>query len=129
MAIAKGMHTQMLTEYLEEKSVQHRGMTSLIGLTQSLSDEYVDTLLPTSSGSIHRMAGVKMHIKLYRMIAKINSSSSREKIVTMITLLIQAVYAFDGRLNRIFINCTKSALANIASMADELRDKLLLQLD
>lgn len=40
-----------------------------------------------------------------------------------------AVYAIDGRLNRNFLVRTKSALAHIARLADELRDAFPLHLD
>lgn len=40
-----------------------------------------------------------------------------------------AVYAIDGRINRNFLLRTKSALANIASLADELRRAFPLQMD
>ncbi|KAJ5657435.1 uncharacterized protein N7484_001084 [Penicillium longicatenatum] len=125
MAMAEGMHTQMPVEYLGEDLVQRcrkiwwtvyildREMTSLMGLPQSLSDDHVDTLLPAFPGSAQRTAGINMHIKLSRIIAEISS----------------AVYAIDGRLNRNFLLRTKSALASIACLADELHDGFPLHLD
>ncbi|KAJ5919259.1 hypothetical protein N7466_010202 [Penicillium verhagenii] len=125
MAMAEGMHTQMPVEYLGEHLVQRcrkiwwtvyildREMTSLMGLPQSLSDDHINTLLPSFPGSLQRTAGVNMHIKLSRIIAEISS----------------AVYAIDGRLNRNFLLRTKSALASIARLADELREAFPLHLD
>ncbi|KAJ5595536.1 uncharacterized protein N7459_001744 [Penicillium hispanicum] len=125
MAMAEGMHTQMPIEYLGEPMVQRcrkiwwtvyildREMTSLMGLPQSLSDNHVNTLLPEFPGSIQRTAGIGMHIKLSRIIAEINGT----------------VYAIDGRLNRNFLILTKTALARIASVADELRTAFPLHLD
>ncbi|KAJ5180047.1 transcriptional regulator family: Fungal Specific TF [Penicillium capsulatum] len=125
MAMAEGMHTQMPIEHLGENMVQRcrkiwwtvyildREMTSLMGLPQSLSDDHVNTLLPAFPGSTHRTATIGIHIKLSRIIAEINST----------------VYAIDGRLNRKFLVCTKSALASIAALADELRNAFPLHLD
>ncbi|KAJ5772423.1 hypothetical protein N7520_002952 [Penicillium odoratum] len=125
MAMAEGMHTQMPVEYLGEKLVQRcrkiwwtvyildREMTSLMGLPQSLSDDHVNTLLPEFPGSAQRTAGINMHIKLSRIIAEISS----------------AVYAIDGRLNRNFLVRTKSSLASIARLADELNETFPLHLD
>ncbi|KAJ5731592.1 uncharacterized protein N7483_006100 [Penicillium malachiteum] len=125
MAMAEGMHTQMPIEYLGEHTVQRcrkiwwtvyildREMTSLMGLPQSLSDSHVDALLPEFPGSMQRTAGINMHIKLSRIIAEISGT----------------VYAIDGRLNRNFLLRTKSALASIARLADELHNTFPLHLD
>ncbi|KAJ5263252.1 hypothetical protein N7478_010857 [Penicillium angulare] len=125
MAMAEGMHTQMPVEYLGEHLVQRcrkiwwtvyildREMTSLMGLPQSLSDEHINTLLPSFTGSLQRTAGINMHIKLSRIIAEISGT----------------VYAIDGRLNRNFLIRTKSALASIAKLADELHTAFPLHLD
>ncbi|KAJ5376902.1 hypothetical protein N7509_013788 [Penicillium cosmopolitanum] len=125
MAMAEGMHTQMPIEYLGENMVQRcrkiwwtvyildREMTSLMGLPQTLNDDQINTLLPTFPGSMQRTAAIGMHIRLSRIIAEINGS----------------VYAIDGRINRNFLLRTKSALANIASLADELRRAFPLQMD
>ncbi|CAI7616057.1 unnamed protein product [Penicillium manginii] len=125
MAMAEGMHTQMPIEYLGENMVQRcrkiwwtvyildREMTSLMGLPQTLNDDQINTLLPSFPGSPQRTAAIGMHIRLSRIIAEINGS----------------VYAIDGRINRNFLVRTKSALANIASLADELRRAFPLQMD
>ncbi|KAJ5889418.1 hypothetical protein N7504_010228 [Penicillium tannophilum] len=125
MAMAEGMHTQMPVEYLGEDLVQRcrkiwwtvyildREMTSLMGLPQSIGDDHINTLLPAFPGSAQRTAGINMHIKISRIIAEISS----------------AVYAIDGRLNRNFLLRTKSALASIARLADELHEGFPLHLD
>lgn len=43
--------------------------------------------------------------------------------------LLSAVYAIDGRINRNFLLRTKSALATIASLADELRRAFPLHME
>ncbi|KAK5807381.1 hypothetical protein VI817_001639 [Penicillium citrinum] len=125
MAMAEGMHTQMPIEYLGENMVQRcrkiwwtvyildREMTSLMGLPQTLNDEQINTLLPEFPGSIQRTSAIGMHIRLSRIIAEINGS----------------VYAIDGRINRNFLLRTKSALATIASLADELRRAFPLHME
>ncbi|KAJ5122980.1 hypothetical protein N7448_009077 [Penicillium atrosanguineum] len=125
MAMAEGMHIQMPIEYLGENLVQRcrkiwwtvyildREMTSLMGLPQTLNDDHVNAHLPAFPYSIQRTAAIGMHIKLSRIIAEINGT----------------VYAMDGRLNRNFLMRTKAALANIARLADELRDASPLHLD
>ncbi|KAJ5110164.1 hypothetical protein N7532_002809 [Penicillium argentinense] len=125
MAMAEGMHTQMPIEYLGENMVQRcrkiwwtvyildREMTSLMGLPQTLNDDHINTLLPSFPGSVQRTAAIGMHIKISRIIAEINGT----------------VYAIDGRINRNFLLRTKSALASIASLADELRRAFPLHMD
>lgn len=88
MAMAEGMHTQMPTEYLGQHVVQRcrkiwwtvyildREMTSLMGLPQSINDDHVNTQLPTFPECVQRTAAIGMHIKLSRIVAKINSSQS-----------------------------------------------------
>lgn len=142
MAMAEGMHTQMPIEHLGENMVQRcrkiwwtvyildREMTSLMGLPQSLSDDHVNTLLPAFPGSVQRTATIGIHIKLSRIIAEINSSECNHPSQTRHSSHhILAVYAIDGRLNRNFLVRTKSALASIASLADELRGAFPLHLD
>ncbi|GLI82258.1 hypothetical protein PoHVEF18_010686 [Penicillium ochrochloron] len=123
MAMAEGLHTQMPIEYLGESFVQRcrkiwwtvyimdREMTSLMGLPQSLNDDHVSALLPTFPGAGQKTAGIGMQIKLSRIIAEINST----------------VYAIDGRLNRNFLLRTKTALASVARLADELQESFPLQ--
>ncbi|KAJ5092575.1 hypothetical protein NUU61_007445 [Penicillium alfredii] len=125
LAMAQGMHTQMPVEYLGEIRVERcreiwwtvyildREMTSLMGLPQSINDDHVYTQLPTFSGSARKISALGMQIKLSRIIAEINST----------------VYAIDGRLNRTFLLSTKTALANIAGLADELHLSFPLHLD
>ncbi|KAF3399746.1 Proline utilization trans-activator, partial [Penicillium rolfsii] len=123
MAMAEGLHTQMPIESLGECFVQRcrkiwwtvyimdREMTSLMGLPQSLNDDHVNALLPTFSGAGQKTARIGMQIKLSRIIAEINST----------------VYAIDGRLNRNFLLRTKTALASVARLADELQESFPLQ--
>ncbi|KAJ5825947.1 hypothetical protein N7474_003085 [Penicillium riverlandense] len=125
MAMAQGMHTRMPVEYLGEHVVERcrkiwwtvyildREMTSLMGLPQSFCDRYVQAPLPTSSDSAGKPTSFGMHIKLSQIIADINTT----------------VYAIDGRINRTFLLSTKTALAHIAGLADELRESFPLHLD
>ncbi|KAJ6044107.1 hypothetical protein N7499_006611 [Penicillium canescens] len=124
MAMAQGMHTRMPVEDLGHDTVQRCGkiwwtvyildreMTSLMGLPQSINDRYVQTQLPTFSDQAETVS-LEMHIKLSQIIAEVNTK----------------VYAIDGRINRTFLLSTKAALANIASLADELREAVPLHLD
>lgn len=140
--MAEGMHTQMPIEHLGENMVQRcrkiwwtayildREMTSLMGLPQSLSDDHINTLLPGFPGSLQRTATIGIHIKLSRIIAEINSSKHHCYTETLYSAYsLSAVYAIDGRLNRNFLVRTKSALASIATLADELRNAFPLHLD
>jgi hypothetical protein len=71
-----------------------------------------------------------MHIKLSQIIAEVNSSKTHRSLLLLVSSnsLIE-VYAIDGRINRTFLLSTKAALANIASLADELREAVPLHLD
>lgn len=106
-------------------------MTSLMGLPQSINDDHVNTQLPTFPGCVQRTAAIGMHIKLSRIVAEINSSQSTQATPLIIRYLTAptAVYAIDGRLNRNFLLRTKTALASIANIADELRTAFPLHLD
>ncbi|KAJ5774262.1 hypothetical protein N7457_009158 [Penicillium paradoxum] len=124
IAMAQGMHTRMPVESLGHDMVQRsskiwwtvyildREMTSLMGLPQSINDRYVQTQLPTFSDPSETMS-LGMHIKLSQIIAEINST----------------IYVINGRINRTFLLSTKTALANIAGLADELRESFPLYLD
>jgi hypothetical protein len=106
-----------------------REMTSLMGLPQSINDRYVQTQLPTFSDQAETVS-LEMHIKLSQIIAEVNSSKTHLSLLLLISSnsLIE-VYAIDGRINRTFLLSTKAALANIASLADELREAVPLHLD
>ncbi|KAJ5834501.1 hypothetical protein N7447_000527 [Penicillium robsamsonii] len=124
IAMAQGMHTNMPVEDLGHDMVQRSGkiwwtiyildreMTSLMGLPQSISDRYVQTQLPTFADPSETMS-LGMHIKLSQIIAEVNST----------------IYVANGRINRTFLLSTKAALANIAGLADELRESFPLHLD
>ncbi|KAJ5514652.1 Transcription factor [Penicillium fimorum] len=124
IAMAQGMHTNMPVEELGHDMVQRSGkiwwtiyildreMTSLMGLPQSINDRYVQTQLPTFADPSETMS-LGMHIKLSQIIAEVNST----------------IYVANGRINRTFLLSTKSALANIAGLADELRESFPLHLD
>ncbi|KAH8807875.1 Zn(II)2Cys6 transcription factor [Xylogone sp. PMI_703] len=125
MALGQGMHTDMPIRYLGEALVQRcrkiwwtvyildREMTSLMGLPQAINDNDVQTPLPTFLGSVQRTQTLNIQIKLSRIIAEINST----------------IYGIDGRLNTQFLLSTKSTLASIANLADELRQLLPMPLD
>ncbi|CAP91208.1 Pc13g01390 [Penicillium rubens Wisconsin 54-1255] len=124
IAMAQGMHTSMPVEALGHDMVQRSGkiwwtiyildreMTSLMGLPQSINDRYVQTQLPTFADPSETMS-LGMHIKLSQIIAEVNST----------------IYVINGRINRTFLLSTKTALANIAGLADELRESFPLYLD
>ncbi|QQK41562.1 Fungal transcriptional regulatory protein, N-terminal [Penicillium digitatum] len=124
IAMAQGMHTSMPVEDLGHDMVQRSGkiwwtiyildreMTSLMGLPQSINDRYVQTQLPTFADPSETMS-LGMHIKLSQIIAEVNST----------------IYVVNGRINRTFLVSTKAALANIAGLADELRESFPLHLD
>ncbi|KAF4760048.1 hypothetical protein HAV15_006166 [Penicillium sp. str.  len=124
IAMAQGMHTSMPVEDLGHDMVQRCGkiwwtiyildreMTSLMGLPQSINDRYVQTQLPTFADPSETMS-LGMHIKLSQIIAEVNST----------------IYVVNGRINRTFLLSTKSALASIAGLADELRESFQLHLD
>ncbi|KAF2143961.1 uncharacterized protein K452DRAFT_150693 [Aplosporella prunicola CBS 121167] len=125
MALGQGMHTDMPVQHLGHTQVERcrrawwtvyvldREMTSLMGLPQSINDDDLHPDLPTFSGSVQRTAALGMQIKLSRVIASIN----------------RGVYGFDGKLNSKFLLSTKAALADIADLADELRNSFPLHLD
>ena len=143
LAMAQGMHTRMPVEHLGEKEVQRcrkiwwtiyildREMTSLMGLPQSINDDHIHTELPVFAEA-QRTQSLHMHIKLSRIVAEINSSKPLDPVVCVCVCVCvdeTAVYAIDGRLNRTFLLSTKTALASIAGLADELRHFFPLHLD
>ncbi|KAJ5551501.1 hypothetical protein N7461_006199 [Penicillium sp. DV-2018c] len=125
MAMSYGMHTSMPVEVLGYDMVQRcskiwwtiyildREMTSLMGLPQSINDRHVQTQLPSFTDPSETLS-LGMHIKLSQIVAEVNST---------------AIYVVDGRINRTFLLSTKGALANIAGLADELRESFPLHLD
>ncbi|OTA61629.1 Zn(II)2Cys6 transcription factor [Hypoxylon sp. EC38] len=125
MAMTQGMHTDMpihhLGEHLVERSrrawwtayVLDREMTSLLGLPQSVVDDDIHPQLPSFAGSTQRSAALNMQIKLSRLTATIN----------------RTVYGIDGKLRSKFLRATKSVLADIAGVADELQHTFPLHLD
>ncbi|KAJ9363407.1 Zn(II)2Cys6 transcription factor [Paecilomyces variotii] len=125
MALGYGMHTDMPVQYLGERLVQRcrkiwwtvyildREMTSLFGLPQSIRDDHLHNQAPTSMVSAQRTAALNMQIKLSRVIAGIN----------------ETIYGPDGRLNTSFLLSTKSALASVAGLADEMRRMLPIPLE
>lgn len=139
------MHTDMPADHLGEALVQRcrkiwwtiyildRQMTFLMGLPQSIQDDQLHHQLPSFVESPQRMAALSMQIKLCRIIAEINSSewSHSKHLTTTLTdnPLVIGVYGIDGRLNKKFLLRTKSALANTADLADELRNQFELRLD
>lgn len=137
------MHTDMPVRYLGESLVQRcrriwwtvyildREMTTLMGLPQEINDNDVHSPLPTFLGSVQRTETLNMQIKLSRIIAEINSSVYTScPFVTFANLSgRKAIYGIDGRLNTNFLLSTKTALASIASLADELRQLLPIPMD
>ena len=136
------MHTDMPVDYLGEAVVQRcrkiwwttyildRQMTSLMGLPQSIPDEQIHYQLPSFPGSPQKQAGLRMQIKMCRIIAEINSSEYDYAIAQNLCLtLVKGVYGADGRLNRKFLLRTKTALASTADLAHELRKTYDLKLD
>lgn len=125
MAFGYGMHTDMPVHHLGEAVVQRcrkiwwtvhildRQITSMMGNPQCIRDEDIHCRLPVFSGSPHRTAALDVHIKLVRVIAYINNN----------------IYGADGRLNEKFLLSTKTALGNIAGLADQLKQMQPLQLD
>ncbi|OTB00471.1 hypothetical protein M426DRAFT_15414 [Hypoxylon sp. CI-4A] len=125
LAMGQGMHTDMpvqhLGEHLVERSrrawwtayVLDREMTSLLGLPQSVIDDDIHPQLPNFGGSIQRSAALDMQIKLSRLIATIN----------------RTVYGIDGKLRSKFLRATKSVLAELAMVVDELQQTFPLHLE
>ncbi|ETS74138.1 hypothetical protein PFICI_14004 [Pestalotiopsis fici W106-1] len=125
MAFGYGMHTDMPVHHLGEALVQRcrkvwwtvhildRQITSLMGNPQSIRDEAIHCSLPVFSGSPHRTSALDIHIKLVRIIAYINNN----------------IYGVNGRLNEKFLMSTKTALGDIAGLADQLKQVQPLQLD
>ncbi|KAJ5341000.1 hypothetical protein N7541_010124 [Penicillium brevicompactum] len=124
IAMAQGMHTNMPVDDLGHEMVQRCGkiwwtiyildreMTSLMGLPQTINDRYIQTQIPEFADATETMS-LSMHIKLSQIIAEVNST----------------IYVIDGRIKRTFLLSTKSALANIAGLADELRQSFPLHLE
>lgn len=88
MAMSHGMHTCMPVEDVELHVVERcrkiwwtvyildRQMACIQGLPQSVDDRFVQTNLPSSSGSSEKATTLAMHIKLCRRVAEINNSKS-----------------------------------------------------
>ena len=125
IALGQGLHTDMPVDRLGHRTVERarrawwtvyvldREMTSLMGLPQSIHDEDVHPQAPSFSGSRPRSTAFCMQISLSRVIANIN----------------RTVYGADGKLDRRFLQSTKSALGDIAGAADELRRGFPMCLD
>ncbi|RYP88188.1 hypothetical protein DL769_000286 [Monosporascus sp. CRB-8-3] len=125
MSMGQGMHTDMPVQYLGEHVVERsrrafwtayvldREMTSLVGLPQSVIDDDIHPQLPNFAGSVQRSAALNMQIKLARLTAIIN----------------RTVYGADGRLHSKFLRATKTVLADIAVVADELQHTFPLDLE
>ncbi|EPE04399.1 zn 2cys6 transcription factor [Ophiostoma piceae UAMH 11346] len=125
IALGQGLHTDMPVDRLGYHTVERarrawwtvyvldREMTSLMGLPQSIHDEDVHPQVPSFSGSLQRSTAFRMQINLSRVIANIN----------------RTVYGADGQLDRRFLKSTKSALGDIAGVADDLRRQFPMCLD
>ncbi|KAF9890614.1 hypothetical protein FE257_005745 [Aspergillus nanangensis] len=125
IALAQGMHTDMPVEHLGDPLVQRcrkiwwtvyildRQMTCLMGLPHSIRDDQLHHQLPSFPGNPQRAIALSLQIKMCQIMEETNST----------------VYGPDGRLNRRFLVKTKSALANTASLANELQSSYDLRLD
>lgn len=146
IALGHGFHTDMPVDRLGEQLVERsrriwwtvyildREMTSLMGLPQSVHDDDVHPQLPTFSGVSRRSTALDLQIKLSRVISSINRSISLCAIFGSIVLISKAdkmiaIYGVGGKLNRRFLRNTKAALADVAGLADELRQSCPLQLE
>ncbi|RDW76925.1 hypothetical protein BP6252_04978 [Coleophoma cylindrospora] len=115
-ALALGMHTSMEKQGLGDHFVQRcrnswwtvyvldRQMSSLMGVPLGVQDDDVAAFLPTFPESRQRTLALEIHVKLSRIISQI----------------LTTVYGRDGRLSRKYLNCTKTALKNIATVTDQL---------
>lgn len=143
IALGHGFHTDMPVDRLGEQLVERsrriwwtvyildREMTSLMGLPQSVHDDDVHPQLPTFSGVGRRSAALDLQIKLSRVISSINRSISLRGFIVVFSKAdkMLAIYGIGGKLNRRFLKNTKAALADVAGLADELRQSCPLQLE
>lgn len=125
VALGQGFHSDMPPEYLGEKAVERgrkiwwtvyvldREMTCLMGQPQSIHDDDIRTRLPQTSMSPSRVAALDMHIRICRCIASVG----------------RGIYGANGRLHEKFLLSTKSVLASVAGLADELQKQFPLDID
>ncbi|KAJ4124519.1 hypothetical protein NW754_000217 [Fusarium falciforme] len=116
MALQTGIHTEMKSQYLDEKYVQRcrlvwstlyileRNMASLLGVPLLVADEYISTPYPVCSRNKQRTATLEIQLKISKILSKIHSS----------------VYGTEGQLDSRYLDATRSVLRSFSEIADQL---------
>ncbi|KAJ4327715.1 hypothetical protein N0V84_001822 [Fusarium piperis] len=122
MALQTGIHTEMKSQYLDEKYVQRcrlvwstlyileRNMASLLGVPLLVADDYISTPYPVCPRNRQRTATLEIQIKISKILSKIHSS----------------VYGTEGQLDSRYLDATRSVLRSISEIADQLNNSFAI---
>jgi hypothetical protein len=87
MALQTGIHTEMKSQYLDEKYVQRcrlvwstlyileRNMASLLGVPLLVAEEYISTPYPVCPRNKQRTTTLEIQIKISKILSKIHLST------------------------------------------------------
>ncbi|RSM07318.1 hypothetical protein CDV31_008683 [Fusarium ambrosium] len=122
MALQTGIHTEMKSQYLDEKYVQRcrlvwstlyileRTMASLLGVPLMVAEEYISTPYPVCPRNKQRTATLEIQIKISKILSKIHLS----------------VYGTEGQLDSRYLDATRSVLRSFSEIADQLNNSFAI---
>ncbi|RSL58895.1 hypothetical protein CEP53_006013 [Fusarium sp. AF-6] len=122
MALQTGIHTEMKSQYLDEKYVQRcrlvwstlyileRTMASLLGVPLMVAEEYISTPYPVCPRNKQRTATLEIQIKISRILSKIHL----------------CVYGTEGQLDSRYLDATRSVLRSFSEIADQLNNSFAI---
>ncbi|RSL54606.1 hypothetical protein CEP54_009772 [Fusarium duplospermum] len=122
MALQTGIHTEMKSQYLDEKYVLRcrlvwstlyileRNMASLLGVPLMVAEEYISTPYPVCPRNKQRTATLEIQIKISKILSKIHLS----------------VYGTEGQLDSRYLDATRSVLRSFSEIADQLNNSFAI---
>ncbi|KAH7247778.1 hypothetical protein B0J15DRAFT_514539 [Fusarium solani] len=123
MALQTGIHTEMKSQYLDEKYVQRcrlvwstlyileRNMASLLGVPLLVAEEYISTPYPVCPRNKQRTTTLEIQIKISKILSKIHLS----------------VYGTEGQLDSRYLDATRSVLRSFSEIADQLNNSFAIR--
>ncbi|KAM0424429.1 hypothetical protein ACHAPT_010350 [Fusarium lateritium] len=118
VALQTGMHTEMKSQYLDEKYVQRcrlvwstiyileRNMACLLGVPMMVAEEYISTPFPICPRNKQRTTTLEIQIKISKILSKIHLT----------------VYGTEGQLDSRYLDATRSVLRSFSEIADQLNN-------